>query len=661
MQIKSHNTKNGPEIDTSIETYNVKKLTLTALLFVFFVIILRRAWVSDDAYITFRTVDNFINGYGLTWNIDERVQAFTHPLWMFLISLFYFFTREIYFTVIFISLFLSSLSVILIPMKLSKSGFGSTLAILVLMFSNAFVDYSTSGLENPLSYLISGLFLFVYFNKKGEKYTCQELFLLSLIASLAAFNRLDSFIIFLPPLLYAFLKNDHKKQALKAIVLGQFPIILWEIFSIIYYGFPFPNTYYAKLNHMIPGDQLLIQGGYYWLQSLTSDPVTVSTIILFCVLFITSKSTKKDFQSIAVITGVILYVAGITKSGGDFMAGRFFAVPIYIFAVLISRIKLKNSSTVFSACLLAFPIILGMIATPTTFDVTPGTDDLIDKRGIANERMYYFPTNALINQSRESTNPFHSWIRDGYYYKNLAEFEEQKLVATEAVIGMKGFFAGPNVHIIDQYGLGDPLLARLPAIFNNNWRIGHFQRYIPDGYVDSVITGENLIEDSALKGYYTYLTLITQGDLFDSHRLKAIAKMNLGLLNSRINIEYYQFANAKNIKLEQLPQVQDGIECNNADTLRYPFNSGLGINLEQKFFNKEIILGLDSNASYLVWFYRKGELAHKSVTYPSNLKGIRATVVKIPDNIASQGYDFIRVIPGTRAEAYCIGYLKFDN
>jgi hypothetical protein len=74
-----------------------------------------------------------------------------------------------------------------------------------------------------------------------------------------------------------------------------------------------------------------------------------------------------------------------------------------------------------------------------------------------------------------------------------------------------------------------------------------------------------------------------------------------------------------------------------------------------------MILGLDSNASYLVWIYREGELVHKSITYPSNLKGIRATIVKIPDNIASQGYDFIRVIPGTRAQAYCIGYLNFDD
>ena len=38
----------------------------------------------DDAYITFRAIDNFFDGYGLRWNIDERVQVYTHPLWMML-------------------------------------------------------------------------------------------------------------------------------------------------------------------------------------------------------------------------------------------------------------------------------------------------------------------------------------------------------------------------------------------------------------------------------------------------------------------------------------------------------------------------------------------------------------------------------------------------
>ena len=56
------------------------------MLGLFAVVLVRTAWVSDDAYITFRTVDNFLAGYGLRWNVGERVQTYTHPLWMFLVS-----------------------------------------------------------------------------------------------------------------------------------------------------------------------------------------------------------------------------------------------------------------------------------------------------------------------------------------------------------------------------------------------------------------------------------------------------------------------------------------------------------------------------------------------------------------------------------------------
>ena len=46
-------------------------------------------------YITFRTARNFWNGRGLTWNPDERVQAYTHPLWMFVAVIAYGVSHEV--------------------------------------------------------------------------------------------------------------------------------------------------------------------------------------------------------------------------------------------------------------------------------------------------------------------------------------------------------------------------------------------------------------------------------------------------------------------------------------------------------------------------------------------------------------------------------------
>src|SRR6185503_19260292 len=73
-------------------------LLLGLMLALFATLLVRSAWICDDAYITFRVIDNFWNGYGLRWNVIDRVQAYTHPLWLMLMSLVYGVTREAYYT-----------------------------------------------------------------------------------------------------------------------------------------------------------------------------------------------------------------------------------------------------------------------------------------------------------------------------------------------------------------------------------------------------------------------------------------------------------------------------------------------------------------------------------------------------------------------------------
>ncbi len=98
---------------------------------------LSRAWFSDDAYFSFRSIDNFVNGYGLTWNVQERVQAFTHPLWVLLLSTFYFFTREIYLTTIVVSLVLSLALAWLIVKKIALTPWQGLAGVLLLALSTA--------------------------------------------------------------------------------------------------------------------------------------------------------------------------------------------------------------------------------------------------------------------------------------------------------------------------------------------------------------------------------------------------------------------------------------------------------------------------------------------------------------------------------------------
>ncbi len=98
---------------------------------------------------------------------------------------------------------------------------------------------------------------------------------------------------------------------------------------------------------------------------------------------------------------------------------------------------------------------------------------------------------------------------------------------------------GPRVHVIDQYALCDPLLARLPAVAGGQ-RIGHFRRKIPGGYMESIRTKKDRLTDKRLAIYYEKLKNITQGKIFRWARLKDIIKINLGYYEKFIDKSYYR-------------------------------------------------------------------------------------------------------------------------
>ncbi len=620
------------------------------LLGMLFSVILRRAWIGEDAYITFRTVDNFLNGYGLTWNPGERVQAYTHPLWMLLVSFFSFFTREIYFTVTILSLVLSFTAVILIPTKLSKSLFGSALAIVGLLCSNAFVDYSTSGLENPLSYLLAGLFLLRFFEYKGSH---KDLFILSLLASLAAFNRLDSFVIYIPALVYAFWQTKSRFKALLYAALGQLPLVAWELFSIIYYGFPFPNTYYAKLAHMLPANELLVQGLRYCMHSLMIDPITLITILSTVVAAVWFGVTRKEWQNLVVALGAVIYVAAIVRTGGDFMSGRFFVLPFFVMVVTLSRINYSKLRPWLQVGLLTVPVVLGLLATPSTYEITD--NEFTSWYGIVNEHTFYFPTNGLINQSRDKIVPHHPWVDLGKANQIDAQQTGTKYVQTFRAVGMVGYFSGPDVHIIDPYGLSDALIARMPAMHNPNWRIGHHLRVVPDGYEESIRAGQNLLADEQLAQYYDKLVLIISGDLFSAERFKTILAMNLGRYQPLIDLEHYQFPYEVHFLLSELPQAQAGSQRS------VNFNpNGWKISIFLEFIShaSKVEIGLDAQDECLVLFSNNKNTLDTVRVGMSEGVGIQPRVVTVPEVAVGRGYDFIRLVPASGDSTCVPGWIK---
>ncbi|MFC2094135.1 hypothetical protein ACFLSH_00770 [Bacteroidota bacterium] len=528
-------------ISTQKNTELLRNIIIIALISFYVLIVAITAWLSDDAYITFRTIDNFINGFGLTWNVSERVQVYTHPLWMFILSAFYFITREIYFTSITVSILISTAAVLLLFYKLSNSITNTIFISLILIFSKAFIDYSTSGLENPLTHLLIVVFFIFYFKDEvGEK----KLFNLSLIASLAVLNRMDIILIFLPALLVIYFRGNKLKGLLIAAA-GFSPFILWEIFSLFYYGVPFPNTAYAKLNTGISQIELIEQGFHYLLYAFYLDPLT--PIVLLAGLIIPLLSDNRTVLPITI--GIALYMIYIINIGGDFMGGRFFSAPFLCAVIIISKtifisFDLKRTQI----ALILTVIMLGLLSPkPTIFSTANyGLGPKIFKafrfgpnivnmyHGITDQRMWYYEFTGLLNNGSEKNIYKYSLVR---YAQKLKKAGTR--VLTKDIIGMLGYYSGSNMHIIDPRALSDPLLSKLPSTEfwrgghkaragEKKWIIGHFTRKIPAGYTKTITTGKNRLRDKNLRKYYDKIFFVTRGDLFDFNRLIEIWNLNTG-------------------------------------------------------------------------------------------------------------------------------------
>jgi arabinofuranosyltransferase len=504
-----------------VEDTQLRKTILIFLILIFSVVIIKTAWVGDDAYITMRTVDNFFNGYGLVWNVGERVQAYTHPLWMIFITAFYAFTKNHYFTLIGLSLLISITSFVILAFKTSKNWLVVIPGLVILIISKSFVDYSTSGLENPLSHLLFVIFAVIFFTRKND--CLLKVFLLGLTACLAILNRMDTALLYVPILLYELIQFRNRK-AVFVLALSFIPLIIWEIFSIIYYGFLFPNTVYAKLNTGLSLIEYIKQGLSYFTNSLTMDPITLPIIGIALVLVFLGRNTREKMLGL----GVVLYLLYIIYIGGDFMSGRFFSLPLLACVILLIRIlePLPIMVVPISLTIILVFFMISIILSP--YSALP----LFDHTGIADERLFYFPTTGLLNYTRLTPLPLESneWVADGRKLHLIGA-----KVNDAMSIGFLGFFAGPKVYIVDHFGLADALLARLPLTDKTIWRIGHFYRDLPAGYLDTVYSDTNKITNPSLAEYYEKLKVITRDPIWNWDRFAVIWKINTGQYNYLLN------------------------------------------------------------------------------------------------------------------------------
>lgn len=606
-------------------------LVLIGVWVFFAIMFLRTSWLCDDAYITFRTVDNAVNGYGLRWNVNERVQAYTHPLWLFLHIPFYFITREMFLTPIFISFTISMLTIIILTLFVAQNTAQILIITSILGFSRAFVDFSSSGLENPMSHFLLVLFIFLFLR---GKFILPNMFFLSFISCLATLNRQDCLLIYLPALIYTWWHTENKIKGFFILCAGFIPLLFWEIFSIVYYGFPFPNTAYAKLGAGIPRIELIVQGVQYYLWTWDRDNIT--SIVIFLGLIISLFQKKKIIKPLA--WGMLLYCIYILWIGGDFMGGRYFTVPLLVATIIIQYSKLSKIQLAIPTAFIFILISLTRPDVPVFTGADYSKGGFFTKDGITTERKYYYEWSSLLNWRKGKPMPSFSWAEHGRENRK----KNIKTTKLRGCVGFYGFFSGPLVHIVDFHGLGDPLLSHLPSLYHPKIAIGHFIRYVPEGYMESAGSNENKIEDTELAQFYDYIRIITRSPIWSWERFKVILKMNLGYYNHLIDKDKYQFADTRIKYYEEWEEEIQNLKGNQG--IKIP-ERGLEIRLEEIKHNSYIELELRKwNQFHILLFNNKEYLTRMKLDpKTADMSLFTTCYLKVPKYAVKKGYDTIRI------------------
>jgi arabinofuranosyltransferase len=493
---------------------------------------LKNAWVDEDAYITFRSVEQLFAGNGPRWNPHERVQAFTHPLWLALLSFSRLLTRDLFACSLAIS-WLCSLLALLGAARLLRD-WGRWAVLLVLLFSSkSFFDFTASGLETPLAYALLCGYLLVFWrgetsdvrNDGGRTWLIQNLLLAALLLT-----RHDLLVLVGPAHLYAGWRERGlgARAWLTRSMLGLLPFILWTAFSLLYYGFPLPNTAYAKLGTGIPAGQLVAQGFHYLRALVVVDGLTAFVLALAVGL----AALRGGRADRAIAAGLALDVVYVVAVGGDYMVGRFFACAYFVAALMLVRSETQRPELLRGALLAASALAVLLPGSPITSGPAYHVSSP-DAHGVGDQRGLLFETSSLHRwRATPAGTPFpdYRWTYEGLSFRATPH-----AVRSRANIGFMGYAAGTEPILVDRLGLADPLLARLPSI--QLWRIGHFPRRLPEGYLETIRSGEPAIVDPGIRGFHEHLSLITEADLLAAGRLTTILKMNLGLYDDLLEAD----------------------------------------------------------------------------------------------------------------------------
>jgi len=204
---------------------------------------------QDDSYIYYSYARNIANGHGYVFNIGERINATTSPLYTILLSLAAMILQYFPFvTLPLIGHFIGAISLFFICFFLMESfeierSFLFPFVLPLTFLLNPLL-LNAIGMETFLAMMLAMLCLYLY--SHGNYLTA------SLACSFAVLARPDMLLLAIIIVSYDLIRN-RRLPTISMVLVFLFPVLAWLLFSSIYFGDPLPSTLSAKLGQTESG------------------------------------------------------------------------------------------------------------------------------------------------------------------------------------------------------------------------------------------------------------------------------------------------------------------------------------------------------------------------------------------------------------------------
>jgi hypothetical protein len=446
-----------------------------------------------------RYVKNFVEGNGLVYNVGERVEGYTHFLWLMLLAV----SKAIGFDPVDASMWLgiaayAGILILLLAISLRENKKNPKViwlpiaaALFALNYDTA--EWASGGLETSFyTLLILGAFYLWFYSKFSEQ---RRLLLTGLTLALVSLTRPDGVLFTATAVALLAVMGMRKKQSflslsksigilvMPSVVIGA-PYLIWKY---NYYGDILPLTFYAKSAN----ENYYNQGFFYiWLYFRVHFTSAIALIVGSLLLLRKnpngSPSNDESYRGSPTITALaaiaVYLILFVARVGGDFMFARFI-IPIvpFVYFVIEQAMNRLHVKTRWHCVGIAVVILISTVIEEKSpvngfFHIADGKRveewEQVVKGStlyIADERWYYYDHFEVDGLAR-GTMDLYSEIGKYYepFFKGLPV-----TVAVPGSMNMIAYYANYST-AINEYGLTDSSIAHSPL--SNRGHIGHEKR-----------------------------------------------------------------------------------------------------------------------------------------------------------------------------------------